>query len=274
MDISKEIIQSLQEKILTFYKEKGRHDLPWRKTTNRYFIFVSEIMLQQTQVDRVIPKYNEWIKKFPTPHALAHALLQEVLTTWSGLGYNSRGKRLQDAAKIIEEQYNGITPDDPEELIKLPGIGPYTAKSICIFADNKDVATVDTNIRRILIHELKLKEETSDKELFNIAEIILPKGKSRDWHNALMDYGATYLTARRSGIKPKTKQSKFIGSKREIRGAIMKLLSKEDKLKKDNLKEVIEEYLGHSVDHDVKSICLDLEQEGLIMFKKNYLLVQ
>lgn len=253
--------EAFQEKILAFYKEHGRK-LPWRETTDRYKVMVSEIMLQQTQVDRVIPKYEAWLKAFPHIEALAKAPLSKVLQLWSGLGYNSRAKRLQDAAKKVVEEYNGIIPKTPEELIKLPGIGPYTARSILIFADNQDLATVDTNIRRIFIHEFKLAEQISDKELFKLAEDVLPKGKSRDWHNALMDYGATYLTSRKTKIKPKQAQSKFKGSKRFYRGRIIKHLTTQERITVEQAK-----VLFPDCEHDLREILAELKAEGLLAEK-------
>lgn len=128
---------------------------------------------------------------------------------------------MHDAAAIIEREYEGKVPATMDELIKLPGIGPYTARSILIFADNLDIATVDTNIRRIFIAEFGLSEDTPDKELFELARHLLPKGRSRKWHNALMDYGSMVVTSRRSGIRPKTTQSKFEGSKRQYRAKLL-----------------------------------------------------
>ena len=268
MQIKSTIIEAFQKKVFSFYKEKGRKGLPWRKTTDRYAIFVSEIMLQQTQVERVIPKYDAWLKEFPTVKHLAKAPLAQVLTLWSGLGYNSRAKRLHDAAKIIVEQYNSIMPNTPEELIKLPGIGPYTAKSILIFADNQDLATVDTNIRRILIKELSLPEKITDNELFTIAQEVLPYGKSRDWHNALMDYGSLELTSKRSGIKPKTTQSKFAGSKRWYRGALIKHLTKEKSITLKQTKE-----LFANCPYNLKDILEELVSEELVRKQgKKYIL--
>ena len=223
MNISPAKIKAFQDKILKFY-EDGNRSLPWRQTSDPYKIMVSEIMLQQTQAARVAPKFEAWIKAFPTPQKLAQAKLADVLAHWQGLGYNSRAKRLQDAAKIIVEQFGGKVPRTPEELLTLPGIGPYTSRSVLIFAHNDNLATVDTNIRRILIHDFNIPEDTSDKELFAIAQQLVPKGKSRDYHNALMDYGATIVTARKTGIKPKTQQSTFKGSVRYYRGKILKHL--------------------------------------------------
>lgn len=255
----------LQQKIMSFYANNKR-DLPWRKTTNRYHILVSEVMLQQTQVDRVIPKYKLWVERFPTIQDLATATLTDVLQLWSGLGYNSRGKRLHDTAKKIIEKFKGTVPDTVSELLTLPGIGPYTARSILIFADNKDIATVDTNIRRILIHELDLDEKTSDKELFRIAKDLVPKGRSCDWHNALMDYGATILTARKSGIKPKTKQTRFEGSKRQYRAKIVNYLTKHSSLTATQAKE-----LWADSPYDLSAIMNELAAEGLLeQDKKSY----
>lgn len=255
-------MNDFQKKILNFYKQEGR-DLPWRHTTDRYYIMVSEIMLQQTQVSRVIPKYVNWIEQFPTIQDLASANLSDVLTAWSGLGYNSRGKRLWECAKVIVEQYKGKVPDNVDELQSLPGIGPYTSRSILIFADNKDVATVDTNIRRILIHELKLNESISDKELFVLAQDLVPKGKSRDWHNALMDYGSTILTVQKTGIKPKTKQSPFKTSKRYYRGQILKHLTTHKKI---TVEEALQKHIPENK-HNIKTILQELEAEEIIANK-------
>jgi len=225
--MEKRAVSSFQKKVLTYYAEKGR-DLPWRKTTNAYHILLSEIMLQQTQVDRVIDYFNRWTKKWPTIQDLASASKKEVLTAWMGLGYNNRAIRLQGAAQLISSQFNGDVITALESDTKVPGIGPYTRAAVLIFSANKDMVTVDTNIRRILIHEFKLSEKTSDEKLWKIATACLPHGKSRDWHNALMDYGATYLTVRKTGIKSKTTQSTFEGSDRQIRAHIVKFLLKNE----------------------------------------------
>ncbi len=210
-----------QRKVLAYYK-KNKRSLPWRKTTDPYALLLSEIMLQQTQVDRVVGYYEKWLRKWPTIQKLAKASRVEVLKAWLGLGYNNRAKNLHQTAEIISEKYKGGVLKAMEHYKELPGIGPYTATAVQIFAANKDLVTVDTNIRRILIHEFKLNEKISDKELWELAEKCLPKGKSREWHNALMDYGATLLTARKTGIKPKTQQSKFEGSDRQIRAKIIR----------------------------------------------------
>ena len=231
--MQKNRIPQFQKKILSFYRKHGRR-LPFRDTRDPYSITVSEIMLQQTQVDRVVPKYRAWIRRFPNWRTLAKASPQEVLSLWSGLGYNRRAIHLRDLAKTVVSKYRGKIPDDPNLLVALPGIGPYTANAICIFAFNKDVTTIDTNIRRVLIHELGLRSNVSLKSLKTVATGVLPKGKSRDWHNALMDYAALALpeTPR---IKPLSKQSPFKGSIRQIRGQLVLRLMSAHSLKRKHL---------------------------------------
>jgi len=220
--ITPKTIADFQSKIFLWWKEYKRI-LPWRETTNPYYILISEVMLQQTQVNRTIEKYLEFIDRFPTIESLAEAETAEVLRYWSGLGYNRRALWLQEAVQQIKEK--GYFPETPEELIKLKGIGPYSSKSILIFAFNQDLATIDTNIRRILIAEQFAKENTKEKELFEIASKMVPSGKSRDWHNALMDYGSLELTAAKTGIKPTSSQPKYKSSKRFYRGVIVKYLT-------------------------------------------------
>ena len=216
-------IELFRQKIFDFY-QLNRRSFPWRETTDRYAVMVSEIMLQQTQADRVVLKFMAWMERFPNTDSLASGSLRDVLALWSGLGYNSRGQRLQSCAKVIMERFDGVVPVSPELLKTLPGIGEYTCRSIPVFADNIDVAAVDTNIRRIIIHEFSLPEDTPKPQIQYAAEQLLPKGRSREWHNALMDYGSLNLTSRRTGIRPLTKQSKFQGSKRWYRGRLLKEL--------------------------------------------------
>lgn len=245
----------LQEKVFAFYRANKRA-FPWRETTDRYAVMVSEIMLQQTQAERVVGKYLAWLDRFPDVQALADASLKEVLTHWSGLGYNARGARLHRCAKKIVREFAAVIPSSPEELVKLPGIGVYTSRSIPVFADNLDIATVDTNIRRIFIHELGLSETIGPRDLLEIAGEVLPKGRSREWHNALMDYGALRLTGKKTGIPPLSRQSKFEGSKRWYRGKIVKQLVAADSM---ILEEFTDEYGEKVVD-----ILAELERDGLV----------
>ncbi len=212
------------------YAKEGRHDLPWRKTKDPYRILVSEVMLQQTQVERVRPFYDAFLADFGTVEALAAAPLSKVLLRWQGLGYNRRAKMLHEAAKVAVREHAGKMPADVATLESLPGIGPYTARAVAAFATNKDVVFVETNLRTAVTHHFFPNEEkVSDAEVVAILEKALPKGDARAWYSALMDYGA-YL--KRSGIrvnaksKGYAKQSAFRGSGREARGAILKALAK------------------------------------------------
>jgi A/G-specific adenine glycosylase len=227
-------IIKFQQTVLRYYQEYGR-DLPWRKTTNAYHILLSEVMLQQTQVDRGMAYYLTWTKRWKRVQDLAKANRVDVLKAWMGLGYNNRAINLHKTAQKISEEYDGDVIAAVKDFKNLPGIGPYTSAAVRIFARNEDIVTVDTNIRRILIHEFALPESTSDKELWALAEQCLPKGKSRDWHNGLMDYGATLLTSRKTGIKPKTQQSKFEGSDRQIRAKILRYILSNDSVSKQVL---------------------------------------
>ncbi len=206
--------------MLAHYKKHGRHSLPWRKTHDPYKILVSEVMLQQTQVDRVVPKYKAFIKKFPTASRLAEAKLADVLRLWSGLGYNRRAKYLHEAAKIMSR---GFASGHLEEL---PGVGPYTAAAVRVFAFNKPEILIETNIRTVLLYHLFPKsEQVPDSKLVQYMIPLLKNQQPREWYAALMDYGSYLKSAhpnpsRRS--KHHTKQSKFKGSDREIRGAILR----------------------------------------------------
>ncbi len=264
----KKNLKEFQQRVLNFYKENGR-SLPWRETQDPYAIMVSEIMLQQTQVDRVIPKYLAFLEKFPDIKSLADGNTADLLKLWSGLGYNNRALRLQKSCQTIMKIYDGKFPAHVDALLKLPGIGPYTARSILIFAFNENVATVDTNIRRIFIHEFSLDEKTNDKELFALAEEVLPYGQSGDWHNALMDYGSKILTSRKTGIKARTKQSKFKGSNRWYRGQILKRLVVGEELEISNL---IKEWKKE--ESFLKKIIERMEKEGLIKIDKNKLMIK
>lgn len=211
------------------YRAHGRHALPWRTTRDPYRILVSEIMLQQTQVDRVIPYYQAWLTRFPTARKLAEASLADVLIQWQGLGYNRRAKMLHAAAKAIVAEHRGKVPDTVEALESLPGIGPYTARAVAAFAFNLDVVLIETNVRTAVIHHFFNDQDgITDAQIREIAAKALPKGQAREWYAALMDYGS-FL--KRSGIRTNarvkgyTKQKAFAGSSREARGAILRALA-------------------------------------------------
>ena len=211
-------IGALRQRLLRWYAANGR-DLPWRRTTDPYAILVSEVMLQQTQVPRVVPRYGEFLALFPTLDALAAAPLAEVLAAWFGLGYNNRAVRLRRCAMA-----GHALPADLESLQALPGIGPYTARAVLVFARNADLAAVDANVRRVLTFELGLPADLGAAALQAVADAALPPGRSRDWHNAIMDYGSLVLTSRATGIAPLARQTPFEGSRRQARARLLRAL--------------------------------------------------
>lgn len=227
LDISE--IRAFQAQIWAFYGHSGRK-LPWRNTQNPYKILVSEVMLQQTQVSRVLEKYPEFLKIFPTVNALAKAPLSDVLRTWQGMGYNRRAKYLHDAARTIVHEHKGRVPKTEQELLSLPGIGRYTANAVLAFAHNEPRVMIETNIRRVYIHQFfENKNDVSDKNILSLVEATLDTKNSREWYYALMDYGSLLpkITKVNSNIQSKhyTKQSTFKGSLRELRGKIIRKLS-------------------------------------------------
>lgn len=220
-------VRALQTRLLAWYAE-NRRDLPWRRTTDPYAILVSEIMLQQTQVPRVSPRFVAWLEAWPDLESLAAAPLAEVLRRWQGLGYNTRARRLQQcAAAAVASAGPGRRAELPRSLdglLGLPGVGPYTARAVLVFAHNDDLAAVDANVRRVLSHELGLPEDLGDRDLQTVADAVLPRGRSRDWHNALMDYGSLVLTARTTGIASRSRQGTFEGSRRQKRARALRRL--------------------------------------------------
>ena len=193
-----ELIAQVHAALLQWYRVHQR-DLPWRSTTDAYAILVSEIMLQQTQVERVLPKYHQFLAAFPTLVDLAAAPTSDVITVWATLGYNSRAVRLQSIARQVLAEFGGQIPATITELVRLKGIGRYTAGAIACFAYHQQVATVDTNIYRAL-HRIFLGLEypeprISTGQMFTFAEQVLPSGEAFNWNQALMDLGATICTS-------------------------------------------------------------------------------
>lgn len=217
-----------------YYYQKGRHDLPWRQAEadgsfDPYKILVSEVMLQQTQVQRVIPKYHEFITAFPDVYQLANAPLGEVLKVWNGLGYNRRAKFLHLTAQKIVRDHNGIVPSDLEQLMTLPGIGSNTAGAIVVYAFNAQVPFIETNIRTVYIHHFFDEQPlVSDQAILPITLQTMDQKQPRLWYWALMDYGA-FLKSTTANLHRRSrqyiKQSKFEGSKRQLRGQVLRLLS-------------------------------------------------
>ena len=187
---------------LDWYAREGRANLPWRRTHDPYAILVSEVMLQQTQVERVIPKYHAFLAQFPTLAALASAPTAEVIRAWAGLGYNMRAVRLQKIAQQTVSEYDGALPTSVDALLTLNGVGRYTAGAVACFAYGQQVATVDTNIRRTLWRIFRGVEPaewpaSANRDALALAEWALPDGQAYDWQQALMDLGATVCLARR-----------------------------------------------------------------------------
>jgi A/G-specific adenine glycosylase len=220
---------SLFKNIVWDYYAQHKRVLPWRKkNTTPYQILVSEIMLQQTQVDRVIPKYKAFIKQFPNFKTLAKAQQKDVLTLWQGLGYNRRALNLKKTAEIIWQKYHGHIPRDTSELMSLPGIGPYTAQALRAFVWNIPTVVIETNIRAVFIYHFFPKGgKVFDKELIPLIEKTLDTKNPRTWYSGLMDYG-THLKktcpnpSRKSAHH--TQQTRFEGSHRQVRGDILKYL--------------------------------------------------
>ncbi len=193
-----EYTKRVQNSLLQWYAAEKR-SLPWRETSDSYAVLVSEIMLQQTQVDRVLPKYFQFLAAFPTLEALANACTADVISIWVPLGYNMRAVRLQSIARQVIAEYSGCIPDTIEELLKLKGVGRYTAGAIACFAYHKQVATVDTNIRRVL-HRIFFglehpEPKLNDAQMLLHAEQVLPEDEAYNWNQALMDLGATLCTS-------------------------------------------------------------------------------
>lgn len=287
MKLTVKKINLIQEEILTWY-EMNKRDLPWRKTRDPYAILVSEIMSQQTQISRVVPKFETWMTRFPTIQSLAEAQTREVLQYWSGLGYNRRAINLQKTAHTIVYEYKGNFPQSVDALKKLPGIGEYTASAIACFAFDQQIAVVDTNVRKVILTKVYSQNEAkarasnsryhqepfltlptqainekalSHKEIKEIATKLLPKGKAYEWNQALMDYASAMLKKEKI---PVAKQSTFKGSNRYYRGQAIKYLIER--------KEVTLEDLGRWLVKDihfVEELVQKLERDGLVVLKKD-----
>jgi A/G-specific adenine glycosylase len=266
MKLSTNTITSFQHFIWDYYKTYGR-PFAWRNVDTPYYVVVSEIMLQQTQTYRVEPKFDQFIAVFPDFKTLADAPLRMVLAAWQGLGYNRRGKYLQQIAQKIVYDFDDQLPNDPDILITFPGIGKATAASICAFAFNNATVFIETNIRAVYIQSFfKNKTDVHDKELVPLIEQTLDHENPREWYYALMDYGVwlkkTLPNPSRKS-RHHTKQSKFEGSDRQIRGMVIKLLTEKSALKENEL--------INNVPRDkkrVEKILSQLVTEKLIQYNK------
>jgi A/G-specific adenine glycosylase len=218
-------VEQFQAAIYQHYQAHKRA-MPWRQTQDPYHILVSEIMLQQTQVERVLGKYGTFLARFPDVESLARASWPEVLMVWQGLGYNRRALALKRLAQAVMEDWGGNLPRSAGDLRSLPGIGPATAGALLAFAFQQPVAFIETNIRRVFLHFFFAgQEDVTDREILPLVEQTLDRQRVREWYYALMDYGASL---RGSGPNPNrrsahyARQSPFTGSNREVRSLILK----------------------------------------------------
>lgn len=248
----------LTKLLYNFYDNHGR-DLPWRHTTDPYAILVSEVMLQQTQVSRVIDKYKAWMTRFPTIESLAAASFTEVLRYWIGLGYNRRAKYLYDLSQEVVNTFSGHMPDNRQLLLKLPGMGPYTSAAVCVFAYNQPIPLIETNVRTVFIHYFfHDTSNINDRDIMPLVEQSMDRENPRKWFNAIMDYG-TYLKETEGNAstrsKSYSKQSKFSGSVRQVRGTIVKMVT-------ENSNGYSNDDLVHETGYDIERI--KKATEGLV----------
>lgn len=259
-----EPVISLFRTMVNRYYASNARPLPWRETENPYHILVSEIMLQQTRVERVEEKYHVFLGTFPDLGSLARAPLQEVLGVWQGLGYNRRAISLKETARHVVDRFKGTLPDSPEELKTLPGIGEYTAAAIAAFAFHRPVPLIETNIRAVFIHCFFLdREGVRDSEIRPLVEATLDAANPREWYYALMDFGVMLKRrlpnpSRRSAHHGR--QAPFEGSDRQIRGNILRILLEGKSFSRGEITRLV------GVDAErVERILLQLEKESFII---------
>ncbi|MDR2553729.1 MAG: A/G-specific adenine glycosylase [Treponema sp.] len=271
MLLSEKQISEFRKIILDYYGAFGR-SFPWRGGSggppDPWGVLVSEFMLQQTQTGRVISYWERWMKKWPRPRDLAAAPLEEILREWSGLGYNRRAKNLRECARIITERWDGMIPRTPEDLLALPGVGPYTAGAAVCFAWNRPGLFIETNIRSVLIHFFfQGKSGIRDEELLPILSQTLDASNPRVWYWALMDYGVelkklTENPAQKSAVY--VRQSPFEGSLRQIRGEIIRTLSQEGAQRASVLRKKIQRNLADMKKEDYDRAMEALEKEMMV----------
>jgi A/G-specific adenine glycosylase len=264
MELSETEVQSFRVELRAAYERHGRHELPWRRTADPYRILISELMLQQTQVPRVIPKYEEFLQRFPDVEALAAAELGDVLRTWQGLGYNRRAKYLWQAAGQIVKAKEKF-PDTLETLTELPGVGKNTAGAVLAYAFNQPVVFIETNVRTVYFHHFFAdRTGITDNELLPLIEATIDHQNPREFYWALMDYGS-WLKGQGHGhgaasrSKHYVRQSKFAGSRRQLRGLILRSLSSRPHTEAElfNLAE----------DDRAPGVLADLVREGMIVLE-------
>jgi A/G-specific adenine glycosylase len=261
MRLSRQKIEKFHDYIFSWWK-KHKRDLPWRHTHDPYHILVSEVMLQQTQVSRVLTKYKEFLEVFPTVESLAKASPAAVLRLWKGMGYNRRALYLKKGAEAVISEYGGVYPPSEELLTKLPGLGKYTARAILVFAYHQDVAPVDTNIRQIITHFFFKDVIQPDKVIQQAADLLVPQGRAWEWNQALMDYGALELPKIKRPRKIKKLSVPFRETNRFFRGRVI------DALREKNIKEIslVDDFIQRYDRSDtfMQNILDGLVKDGLI----------
>ena len=276
--------EAVREALVSWY-EAGHRDYPWRETTDPYAILVSEVMSQQTQLDRVVEPWREFIERWPTVEALAAADRSEVVGFWTGhsLGYNNRAKYLHQAAGQVVTEHGGEFPRTPERLQELMGVGPYTANAVASFAFDAGDAVVDTNVKRVLYRAFGVPDD--DSEFERVANDLMPDGESRVWNNAIMELGGVvcgtaprcdeapcpwrkWCTAYASGdftAPDVPAQPSFEGSRRQMRGRVVSALREYDELALDELgPRVRVDYGGEHGEAWLRDLLGDLVDDGLV----------
>ena len=286
MTLAPPTLVELRRSILRWYSRRGR-DLPWRRTSDPYEILVSEVMLQQTQVARVIPKYRSFLQRFPTLASLAKAPLGDVLRAWSGLGYNGRARRLWECARSTVAEHKGRLPHDAAALARLPGIGRYTAGAVASFAFGARAAVVDTNVRRVLGRALDGTHDATQRRAWELAELALPKRAAARWSQALMDVGALFCrpipkcgacpahaSCRATALwsedrtfkqtRTRAVQPPFAGSRRFFRGRIVAALADARSLSLLELGEQVKAGFEKTDLPWLEELVSDLQSDGLV----------
>jgi A/G-specific adenine glycosylase len=276
-------LKALHTRVRAYYR-RHRRDLPWRRTSDPYRILVSEVMLQQTQVDRVIPKYAAFLARFPTIAHLSRARFAQVARVWVGLGYNGRALRLWRCARAIASEHAGRVPRDPQVLMALPGIGPYTAAAVASFAFGRSVPVVDTNVRRVLVRALTGRDSASAAQVEQLARFALPLHGNAMWAQGLMDIGARFCRpaprcdacplrsacrfAKRGERRPvraaATQPVRFVGSDRYYRGRIVRLLCAKPSVALCDLGRQVKERFDASDAAWLERIIERLARDGLV----------
>lgn len=265
---------AFKKTVWDYYAKHGRV-FPWRHEKDPYKILVSEIMLQQTQTDRVIKKYTDFLKRFPTISSLAETSKHEVLSLWQGLGYNRRALNLKRTAEILHEKYEGLLTSAILEKEKLPGIGDYTRGALLAFSWNIPTVCIETNIRTVFIyHFFKNTKNVHDDEIRKYVEATLDSKNPKEWYYALMDYGVHLKKTQPNPSRKSAhhnKQSPFKGSDREIRSHILRFVLKKPQQEKDLVEYCMSKKRTRS---QAERIVNTLEKEGFMERKKGFISIK